>query len=248
MDFTNKIVLVTGGSSGIGKATVFKYVNCGAKVIFTSKQEPTGKKVYDQLKGDGDHSWIQMDVMDTKSIDTLFEHISENYGKLDIAFNNAVSGGATNKIADINLDDWNETIQGTLTSTFYSMKHELNLMSNGATIINNASVDGLRAFPMDPIYSAAKHGVIGLTKSAALQYAREGIRINAIAPGWIDTPPVQKIIQQHPPSKELMLSHQPIGRLGKPEEIADLVVWLSSPEASFILGTTIAIDGGYTAV
>ena len=130
------------------------------------------------------------------------------------------------------------------------MKRELQSMieNHSGVITNNSSVDGLRAFPFDPGYSAAKHGVLGLTKSAALQYAEEGIRINAICPGWVETPPVQRLVNEGFVKKDILLTHQPIKRFGQPEEIADLVLWLSSSAASFMTGATLPIDGGYTAV
>ena len=145
---------------------------------------------------------------------------------------------------------WQNAIAGYLTSAFLCMKFELRLMlaGQGGAIVNNASVDGHRGYPSDPAYSAAKHGLLGLTKSTALQYASKGIRINAVSPGWIKTPLVEPIIAADPESESRMLQHQPIGRLGRPEEVAAAVLWLCSDAASLVTGTSLAVDGGYLAV
>lgn len=249
-EFEDKIVLVTGGSSGIGKATVNRFLDNGAKVIFTSKREETGDNALAEFQLKGDVEYFQMNVLQPESIDNLFEQIKETYNRLDIAFNNASTGGNSGKIHEISLQEWELTTKGTLNSTFHCMKKELEIMLHNkhGAIVNNSSVDGLRAFPFDPIYSAAKHGVLGLTKSAALQYISDGIRINAVCPGWIKTPPIQSWIESDENALSRMLSHQPIGRLGTPEEVADAVLWLSSSAASFMVGACIAVDGGYTAV
>jgi NAD(P)-dependent dehydrogenase (short-subunit alcohol dehydrogenase family) len=130
------------------------------------------------------------------------------------------------------------------------MKHEIPAMieSGAGAIVNNSSVDGKRAFQWDPVYSAAKHGVLGLTKSVAMQYAQQGIRINAVCPGWIRTPPVEQMLERNPDAAQGMLLHQPIGRLGEPEEVAHAVVWLCSDQASLIIGTAMPVDGGYLVV
>jgi NAD(P)-dependent dehydrogenase (short-subunit alcohol dehydrogenase family) len=177
----------------------------------------------------------------------LIEQILEQYGQLDIAFNNASSGGSGDLIENIDENEWALTMNGCLSSVFYCMKYEIRAMlkTGGGVIVNNSSVDGLRAFPWDPAYSAAKHGILGLTKSAAMQYAKKNIRINAICPGWIKTPPVERIIENDPQAESNMILHQPIGRLGKPEEIAEAVLWLSSSKSSLILGSSLPVDGGY---
>ena len=145
---------------------------------------------------------------------------------------------------------WQATLLGYLTSTFYCMKAELKQMlsQGGGAIVNNSSVDGKRAFTMAPAYSAAKHGVLGLTKSTALQYAAQGIRINAVCPGWIRTPPVERMMARDPDNETMMLDHQPIGRLGEAGEVAAAVAWLCSDKASFITGIALDVDGGYLAL
>ena len=153
-------------------------------------------------------------------------------------------------MAEISEADFDRTMDGYLKSVWLCMKAELSVMlgQNAGVIVNNSSVDGLRAFPNDPIYSAAKHGVLGLTKSGALQYAQRGIRINAVCPGWIRTPPVEDWIKVEPEMENRMLMHQPIGRLGTAEEVANAVVWLCSDDASLITGTALPVDGGYLTI
>lgn len=251
MDMHGKVALVTGGSSGIGKATALAFAQRGAKVVIASRGQEKGEAVVAEIKAlGGDARWIQTDVSKADQVEALVRGTVEAYGRLDYAFNNGGSGGKGGRIVDIQEVDWDATIDGYLKSVWLCMKFELIEMlkqGNGA-IVNNSSVDGQRAFPWDPTYSAAKHGVLGLTKSAALRYADKGIRINAVCPGWIRTPPVEDMIKHNPESKHGMLQHQPIGRLGEPAEVAETVVWLCSDSASLIVGTALAVDGGYLII
>lgn len=245
-----KIALVTGGSSGIGKAAALAFAREGAKVVIASRTQATGEAVAQAIRDEGCEAiWVETDVSQAAQVETLFSKIMETYGRLDFAFNNGGSGGNGGWLPDIQEADWDKTIDGYLKSVWLCMKHEIPAMLNaGGAIVNNASVDGERAFPWDPIYSAAKHGVLGLTKSAAMQYASKGIRINAVCPGWIRTPPVESIISGDPHAEERLLVHQPIGRLGEPDEVANAVVWLCSEKASFVVGTALAVDGAYLVV
>lgn len=250
-EFAGKTVLVSGASSGIGKATALKFAAQGARVIATSKDQTRGAALLKSLREySSDNHWIKADIMQPASIVELFERIVDNGWQLDIAFNNASTGGGADLLHKINWDDWSHTIEGTLTTVFQFMQKELEIMvKNGSgVIINNSSVDGLRAFPFDPAYSAAKHGVNGLTKSAAVQYAKQNIRINAICPGWVKTPPIENLLNQKQIQTDELLQHQPIGRFGTAEEIADSVLWLASDRASFVTGSIITLDGGYTAI
>ncbi len=255
---TGKVVLVTGGSSGIGKAAALAFAQAGAKVVIASRTPEKGqaavKAILDAVTGPGAEvgadapvCWIQADTSRAAQVEALVQETLAAYGRLDYAFNNGGSGGMGGWLPEIQPDEWDKTIDGFLKSVYLCMKYEIPAMlkSGGGAIVNNSSVDGKRAFPWDPAYSAAKHGVLGLTKSTAMQYADRGLRINAVCPGWIKTPPTESIIAQDPQAEARLLQHQPIGRLGSPEEVAQAVVWLCSDQASFILGTALDVDGGY---
>jgi NAD(P)-dependent dehydrogenase (short-subunit alcohol dehydrogenase family) len=246
-----KVALVTGGSSGIGKATALAFANEGARVAIANRTQDTGEQVVRAIvDAGGEAIWVKADVTQANQVESMVRAALDAYGRLDYAFNNAGSGGKGGWTAEIEEEDWNETIDTYLKSVWLCMKYEIleMLKLGGGAIVNTSSVDGKRGFPWDPVYSAAKHGVIGLTKSAAMQYAQQGIRINAVCPGWIRTPPVEGILERDPEMEKQMILHQPIGRLGKPEEIAQAVVWLCSDKASLVVGTAMAVDGGYLVV
>lgn len=247
----NKVALITGGSSGIGKATAMAFAAQGAKVVIASRNEARGQEATQEIRqAGGEALWVQADVSQAAQVEGMVKKTIQAFGRLDYAFNNGGSGGNGGWTAEIAEQDWDMTIDGFLKSTWLCMKYELvEMLKQGhGAIVNNSSVDGQRAFPNDPVYSAAKHGVLGLTKSAAMQYADKGIRINAVCPGWIRTPPVDEHLQRFPEAEKGMLLHQPIGRLGTAEEVAQAVVWLCSEQASFIVGTALAVDGGYLIV
>jgi len=251
MDMHGKVALVTGGSSGIGKATALAFARRGAKVVIASRGQEQGEAVAAEIKAlGGEARWIQTDVSRAEQVEALVRGTIEAYGRLDYAFNNGGSGGEGGWLVDVQEADWDFTIDTYLKSVWLCMKFELieMLRQGSGAIVNNSSVDGQRAFPWNPVYSAAKHGVLGLTKSAAMQYADKGIRINAICPGWIRTPPVEDMLKHNPDAEKGMLMHQPIGRLGNPEEVAEAVVWLCSDSASLIVGTALSVDGGYLIV
>ena len=246
-----KVALITGGSSGIGEASTHLFARHGAKIVIASRGVENGQKVAQDIRdSNGEAIWVQTDISQASDVKALIEKIIKTYGRLDYAFNNGGSGGHGGWLAEFEPIEWEKTIQGYLNSVFYCMKYEIEVMlkQGSGAIVNNSSVDGLRAFPWDPAYSAAKHGVLGLTKSTAMQYANQGIRINAICPGWIRTPPVEQILEQNPEAEQQWLTHQPIGRLGKPEEVAEAVLWLCSEAASLVTGISMTVDGGYTVV
>lgn len=247
----SKVALVTGGGSGIGRATALAFAREGYKVAVAGRRiEPLNETIKLIETAGGEAIAIPTDLTDAKQVETMVGKVIERFGRLDCAFNNGGSGGQTNWLADFNPEEWHKTIDGYLTSVFLSMKFEIPaiLKTGGGAIVNNSSVDGLRAFPFDPAYSAAKHGVLGLTKSAAVQYIQKGVRINAVCPGWILTPPVEEMIARDPGSPERVLMHQPIGRFGKAEEVAEAVLWLCSEKSSMIVGAALPVDGGYVAV
>ncbi len=252
--FSGKVALVTGGSTGIGRATALAFAAAGARIAIASRTQATGEEVVRQINAQGgDAIWIHADVSQSRQVQAMVAAVLSHYGRLDVAFNNAGSGGNGGWLAEITEDDWNLTIDGYLKSVFLCMKYEIQAMldsaaAEGCAIVNNSSVDGQRAFPQDPIYSAAKHGVLGLTKSAGVQYAGRGIRINAVCPGWIRTPLTEAVLAEHPEAEGQWLLHQPIGRLGAADEVAQAVLWLCSPQASLITATALAVDGGYLAV
>ncbi len=246
-----KIALVTGGGTGIGRAAALAFAREGAKIAISGRTPTTGMEVVHLIQDSGGQAiWIQADVSVAAQVDAMAKQVLDNFGRLDFAFNNAGSGALGARVHEIDEADWDKTIDGYLKSVFLCMKVEIGLMlkTGCGAIVNNSSVDGQRAFPPDPAYSAAKHGVLGLTKSAAVQYAGQGIRINAVCPGWILTPPVEAAMQTVPSIEAQWLTHQPVGRMGKPEEVAEAVIWLCSEKASLVTGTALAVDGGYLAV
>lgn len=247
-DMSGKVALVTGGSSGIGTATALAFANSGAYVAITSRSQDAGQAIVERIrKMDGEAIWIQTDVTQAKEVEAMIRQVIDKYGRLDYAFNNAGSVGAGGLMADITETAWDHEMDTFLKSVWLCMKYEIPAMlkTGGGAIVNNSSGSGKRGFRWNPAYSAAKHGVIGLTKSAALQYASQGIRINAVCPGWIRTPPIESWFERDPNAEKSLVDHHPIGRLGEPEEIAQAVMWLCSNSASFIVGATLDLDGGY---
>ena len=250
--FTNKVVLVTGGSFGIGRATAISFARKGAKVVIADCIEDN--ETLDSIKKTGgDALFIKCDVSDPASVEEMIKKTVGNYGRLDCAFNNAGIEGAQGITADCTEENWDRTIGVNLKGVWLCMKHEIPLMlkQGAGAIVNCASIAGLVGFPGLPAYVASKHGVIGLTKNAALEYAKSGIRVNAVCPGGIDTRMLDSLAEQATAgaqsSAEMMDPLHPMGRIGTPQEVADLIVWLCSPRASFITGTAIPIDGGYVA-
>ncbi|MGW8251699.1 MAG: SDR family oxidoreductase [Anaerolineales bacterium] len=249
--FNGKVALVTGGSTGIGRAAAIAFAREGARVVIASRSQGTGQAAVKEIASlGGEAVWIGCDVSQAGQVESLIQQTVATFGKLDCAFNNAGSGGRGGLLPEVSEQDWDMTIDGYLKSVFLCMKYQIPVMleAGGGSIVNNSSVDGKRAYPWDPVYSAAKHGVLGLTKSVALQYATQGMRINAVCPGWIKTPPVDEMTASGAFPEDQMLQHQPIGRLGTSEEVAAAVLWLCSEQASFITGTALDVDGGYLAL
>jgi NAD(P)-dependent dehydrogenase (short-subunit alcohol dehydrogenase family) len=243
----NKVAIVTGGGSGIGKATALLYAQHGAKVIVSDMNEKAGNETVTEIESNkGTASFVKADVSKPEDCKQLVEATLKLYNRLDIAFNNAGIGGESNPTAQLSIEGWNHVISINLSGVFYCMKYELEAMlkGGGGAIVNMSSILGQVGFENSAGYTAAKHGVVGLTQNAALEYSNKNIRINAVGPGFIDTPILNNLDAN---VKNILVQLHPIGRLGKPEEVAELVVWLSSSQASFVTGSYYSIDGGYLA-
>ncbi len=245
-----KIALITGGGSGIGQATALAFAREGAKVVIADVIVEGGEETVTRIKhGGGAAIFVKTDVTQAAEVEAMVKHTVDTYGRLDYAFNNAGIAGAAAKTSDYTPAQWDRVIAINLTGVWLCMKCEIQQMlkQGGGAIVNTASVAGLVGFRSGPAYVAAKHGVVGLTKTAALEYAKAGIRVNAVCPGVIRTPMFERGLKVDPRIEETMSAREPIGRLGKPEEIAEAVVWLCSDAASFVTGFPMAVDGGWIA-
>lgn len=253
----NKIALVTGGTSGIGKAIAARFASSGVKVIITGRNRAKGEEASRYLNENfGEVIFIPSDISKTEEVENLFSQIYSKYERLDYACNNAgTDKGALGALtSDISETDFDNQMNTNLKGVWQCMKQELNIMlkQNSGSIVNISSINGLGGTVGAAAYSAAKHGVIGLTKSAALEYSKSGIRINVVCPGMIDTPMLERVMNNISPSniepvKQHFENNIPLSRIGKPEEVADAVLWLCSDKSSFITGNTLIIDGGMTS-
>jgi NAD(P)-dependent dehydrogenase (short-subunit alcohol dehydrogenase family) len=242
--------MVTGASAGIGRATAFAFGREGASVVVADIDAERGESVAAEVEGFGVEAvFVRSDVSDADDVVALVDRAVERFGRLDYAFNNAGIEGAPAPTAECTPDNWNRTIGINLTGVFLCMREEIPRMlaTGGGAIVNNSSVAGLVGFAGIPAYTASKHGIVGLTKTAALEYATQGIRVNAVCPGVIQTEMVTRFTHGDPDAVAQMLQTEPIGRLGEPDEIADAVIWLCSERASFVTGQALAVDGGFVA-
>ncbi len=247
--FNGKVAVVTGGASGIGRATALLYAQNGAKVVVSDVDEAGGKEAARAAGQDGgEATFVRCDVANPEECQRLVGAAVEKYGRLDIAFNNAGIGGESNPVGEYSIEGWQKVISINLSGVFYCMRFEIPAMlkTGGGAIVNMSSILGQVGFANAPAYVAAKHGVIGLTQSAAVEYAQQGLRINAVGPGFISTPMIAGF-EQNPELNNMLISLHPIGRLGRPEEVAELVIWLSSEKASFVTGAYYPVEGGYLA-
>ncbi len=250
LSFDNKVALVTGAGLGMGQATARAFAEAGAAVALADIDEASAKAVADGLNASGHRALaIRCDVTDETSVATMVEQTVATFGRLDAAFNNAGVQSLPVETADATGEEFERVNAINLRGVWNCMKYELRQMraQGSGAIVNNSSIGGLIGIPGRAIYHASKHGVIGLTKSAGLEYAARGIRVNAVCPGAIDTPMVAAMIVREGISQADLIKDQPTGRLGKPEEIASAVLWLCSPGAGFVIGHALAVDGGYTA-
>lgn len=252
--FAGKVALITGASSGIGRATALAFAREGAQVVVASRRIVEGEETTQLVKDRGGEAmFVQTDVAKASEVEALVDKTVAMYGRLDIAFNNAGVQGALKKLIDITESDFEFIININLKGVLLSMKYEIiqMLKQGGGAIVNTSSSFGLLGAPAATLYAASKHGVEGITKSAALEYAKLGIRINSVSPGSIETPMINRFFTANPFSSSAEearsedIALHPLGRIGEPEEVAEAVVWLCSDQASFVTGHSLAVDGGY---
>jgi len=253
--FDNKVVIITGGATGIGLATARRFAQEGAKVVIASRNEAAGQQVVADIRASGgEATYIQTDVTQEAQIEALIKQTTATYGRIDAAFNNSGTEGIPAPLADDNEENYQKIFEVNVKGLWLSMKHQLkHMQQHGAgSIVNNASIAGLIGFPGLGLYTASKHAVLGLTKSAALENAALGIRVNAVSPAMIETDMAERFLSAQPGNKEDTIasvkSMHPVGRFGKPEEIASAVTWLCSDDASFVVGHSLTVDGGFTAI
>ncbi|KYG67998.1 hypothetical protein AZI87_01630 [Bdellovibrio bacteriovorus] len=249
-DYSGKVVLVTGAGSGIGRASAIAFAQEGAWVAVSDKSEEGGiETVRLIVQNGGEAVFFPCDVSNPVAVKTLAEHVEKRMGPISHAFNNAGIEGEQAFVTDATEENWNKVIDVNLRSIWLCMKYEIPSMikGGGGAIVNCSSIAGLVGFKAIPAYVASKHGVIGLTKNAALEYASQNIRVNAVCPGVIQTPMVDRFTKGDPVALEELKRSTPMGRVGSPEEIAAAVVWLCSDQASFVTGHALVADGGWMA-
>ncbi len=244
----NKVAIVTGAASGIGKAIAILFAAEAVKVVVSDIDEKAGNETVAQIKANGgDAYFIKADASIPTDSELLVEDTVKHYGGLHIAVNNAGVAGPSFPTGEYPIDGWDKVISINLSGVFYGMRYQIPAMlkSGSGSIINIASILGSIGFANAPAYVAAKHGVVGLTKNAALEYASKNIRVNSIGPGFIMTPLLENNLDEA--ALKYIETKHPIGRLGKSEEVAELALWLASSKSSFVTGSYYLVDGGYTA-
>ena len=245
-DFSGKVALVTGAAGGIGRASALGFARAGAAVVVADVDEAGSQETVALVAAAGGRAVsVPTDVSSSESVQALLTRTIDEFGRLDYAHNNAGVAGAQHDVGDLPEAEW-DRVQGVmLRGVFLSMKYEIpHLLAEGGAIVNTASGAGLVGYPGQSPYVSSKHGVLGLTKSAALEYGRRGVRINAVCPGTALTPMVEAVLAQ-PGLEEQLVALHPIGRIGTADEIANAVLWLCSDDASFVLGHALSVDGGY---
>lgn len=246
--FLGKVAMVTGGSFGIGQAAAIAFADAGAKVVIADyvDDQTTLQTI---KKAGGEAIFVKCDISLESDVKKLIDTTVSTYGKLDFAFNNAGIEGGSAPTHESTNENWDRVINTNLRGVWHCMKYELQQMlkAGGGVIINNASIAGLVGFANVPAYVASKHGVLGLTKTVALEYAKQKIRCNAICPGVIKTPMIDRATGHNKEVEKQYADQEPVGRLGDPAEVASAVLWLCSEGASFVTGVSLPVDGGWTA-
>jgi NAD(P)-dependent dehydrogenase (short-subunit alcohol dehydrogenase family) len=248
-DLVGKVALITGGTSGIGRETAIQFAKAGAKVVIAGRRETEGKETVELLRAAGGQGlFVKADVSQAVEVETLVKKTIEKFGRMDIAFNNAGFEGAWAPIALQAEEDFDRVISVNLKGVWLCLKYEIRQMvsQKGGVIVNMSSVAGLLGFAGAAAYIASKHGVLGLTKTAALETAKSNIRINAVCPAVVETAMAERLFGA-PDVNKFVLGQHPMGRFGRPEEIANAVVWMCSDGASFMTGQSLILDGGFTA-
>jgi NAD(P)-dependent dehydrogenase (short-subunit alcohol dehydrogenase family) len=251
MEQSEKVALVTGAASGIGRATALAFAQSGVKVVLADISVEAGESAAAEIKKQTGvpTSFVECDVSKAADVERMVHHAVERFGRIDYAFNNAGTEGMQAATAECSEENFDRTVAIDLKGTWLCMKYEIPQMlkQGGGAIVNCSSIAGLVGFPSIPAYVASKHGVIGLTKTAALEYAKTNIRVNAVCPGVIHTPMVDRFVGGHTEVMQALTAGEPIGRIGEPSEIADAVLYLCSSRASFVTGVAMAVDGGWVA-
>src|SRR5262245_21568880 len=247
-----RVALVTGGGSGIGRASALAFAREGAKVVIADVSAAGGEATVGlSREAEGEAIFVKADVSQATEVERMVSQAMESYGRLDCAFNNAGIGGtALVSAADYTEETWDEVIQINLKGVWLCMKYEIRQMlkQGNGVIVNTASVAGLVGSRlMGVAYTASKHGVVGLTRTAAIEYGPKGLRINAVCPGWVHTALTEAITDDHPQLEQTLVERYPLGRVGTPEEVAEAVVWLCSDAASLMTGHMMVLDGGFVA-
>lgn len=246
-----KVVLVTGGSTGIGRATSKILAADGATVVIADLQDDEGAKTCQMIsEANGNAEYEHVDVADYDAVSAMIKSVVQRHGKLDGAFNNAGIEGPTAKILDVPMTDWERVIRVNLTGVFICMKCEIEQMvsqDSGGSIVSTASAAGLIGIPGAASYNSAKHGVVGLTKTVALEYASRKIRVNAVCPGFIDTPMLDRVTDASVKIRDQLIGTVPMRRVAEPSEIGDSVSWLLSDRSTYVTGVALPVDGGWVA-
>ncbi len=248
--FENKVAVITGGSFGIGRATAIAFAKRGAKVVVADWIEDDQHETLNEIKDAGSEGiFIKCNVSQNDEVKNMIKKTIDKFGRIDFAFNNAGIEGDTANTHECTEENWDKTIGINLKGVWLCMKNEIPemLKNNKGAIVNCASVAGLDGFAGLPAYVATKHGIVGLTKTAALEYAKQGLRVNAVCPGVIHTSMIDRITGKNKEVEKQFTSMEPIGRMGTPEEVAEAVVWLCSDAASFVTGIPMPVDGGFTS-